>query len=800
MAPVAQSLSNASLLDRLSCNIFITNFPPTVSAKDLWGTCSQYGTVMDVYIPLKLTKLGKRFAFARFRKVSNVDFLIKNLRSVWLGSFHLFANVARFNRENSSGSTQKTSNFNPSPAQQYNGSKPSFASILKDPVVGKCQEDPVMVLERGVVNFDGDSVLLGCVKEFQSLPNIHIACFNEGFSGLKFSYLGGYRALKSKIEWCGLILKASFFVLGPNPTSKGLLANRGKIATVRAKEVTGWIPDFDFGDDNSSTSDDASEKSSDANLNWMDEKNTEVVQDSYQRHENDNACDGNRNATSFKEPSIDSHEQVPSSSGEPFGLDDLISKHQKKQDAVLPEKVLTDPVFPPGFTPLNSVNETTGMEHATNYSSPIQSHKEASNIVLDEGSKASKSCNNSLNGSYQDQADSRVRSSNPSNGFSILERFQEFINIGQAMGYDMKGSKKDFQKIIYSIGENNGQRWQILQISRLKLYGELCLLILLQFRLEVDLEESLIGIDLRLDQGVGLPDDVLNRSKFAQPDWDHVPLVDQFPRVLSSDLSRNLEAVVSSDEIKKAIWDYGSDKTPGPDGFTLDFFKKYWSIVGNDVILTVKEFFFTGSIPNGCNPSFITLIPKCKAKKEKALLFKIDFQKAFDSVRWDHLDDILNKFGFGHTWRRWIKSCLYSSKASILVNGSPTDEFSFHRGLRQGDPLSPFLFILVMESLHISFQRLIDRGVNVGANMKRVSSWDVVINKVTAKLSSWKAKTLSVGGRLTLVKFVLGAIPTYFMSLFKVPEGVLKRLESLQNSFFLGADLGDKKITWVSWR
>nr|GEU93047.1 RNA-directed DNA polymerase, eukaryota, reverse transcriptase zinc-binding domain protein [Tanacetum cinerariifolium] len=326
------------------------------------------------------------------------------------------------------------------------------------------------------------------------------------------------------------------------------------------------------------------------------------------------------------------------------------------------------------------------------------------------------------------------------------------------------------------------------------------------------IQESLLGIDMRLDQGVGLPDDVLNRSKLVRElddlnkkesidlaqkakvkwaiegdenskfyhgivnkkeDWDRVPLVNQFPRVLSSDLSRNLEAVVSSDEIKKAIWDCGSDKTSSPDGFTLDFFKKYWLIIGNDVILAVKEFFSTCSIPNGCNPSFIALIPKvldakllndfrpislvgcqykiigkilanrlsyviddlisqdqsafvkgrqimegpiilneviswCKAKKEKALLFKVDFQKAFDSVRWDHLDDILDKFGFGHTWRHWIKSCLYSSKVSILVNGSPTDEFSFHRGLRQGDPLSPFLFILVMKSLRISFQRLID--------------------------------------------------------------------------------------------
>nr|GFA18676.1 RNA-directed DNA polymerase, eukaryota, reverse transcriptase zinc-binding domain protein [Tanacetum cinerariifolium] len=105
------------------------------------------------------------------------------------------------------------------------------------------------------------------------------------------------------------------------------------------------------------------------------------------------------------------------------------------------------------------------------------------------------------------------------------------------------------------------------------------------------------------------------------------------------------------------------------------------------------------------------IISWCKARKEQLLMFKVDFQKAFDSVRWDHLDDIIGKFGFGIKWRGWIRGCLQSSKASVLVNGSPTDEFYFRRGLRQGDPLSPFLFILVMESLHVSFQRLIDRGM-----------------------------------------------------------------------------------------
>ncbi|GJV26539.1 RNA-directed DNA polymerase, eukaryota [Tanacetum coccineum] len=160
MAPVGSMHSNASLLERLSCSIFITNFPPTLSAKDLWSTCSQYETVLDVYIPLKVTKNGKRFAFARFNKVNDVDLLIRNLRSVWLGSFHLFANVARFNRDTNVGTAQKASTFNPSLAKPTNGSKPSFATILKDPAAGKGPDAPVLVLERGVLNFEGDSVLV----------------------------------------------------------------------------------------------------------------------------------------------------------------------------------------------------------------------------------------------------------------------------------------------------------------------------------------------------------------------------------------------------------------------------------------------------------------------------------------------------------------------------------------------------------------------------------------------------------------------------------------------------------------
>ncbi|GKB74561.1 hypothetical protein Tco_0935973, partial [Tanacetum coccineum] len=200
---------------------------------------------------------------------------------------------------------------------------------------------------------------------------------------------------------------------------------------------------------------DVSVKYSEGTHNWVDENDVEVVEDSFQRQVNDTAREGNSNVDPYKETSAEPQEQVPIPSGDPFVLDALIFNQPKMHDAEVPENVNSEPVFPPGFTPQNSIHEATVMEHVANNSSPIPSHKEASNNVFDEGNNVSKSFNNSHNGSKQDYADSTVRGSNPANGFSILERFQEFINIGQAMGYDMKGSEKDFRKIITSIGEHN---------------------------------------------------------------------------------------------------------------------------------------------------------------------------------------------------------------------------------------------------------------------------------------------------------------------------------------------------------
>ena len=75
-----------------------------------------------------------------------------------------------------------------------------------------------------------------------------------------------------------------------------------------------------------------------------------------------------------------------------------------------------------------------------------------------------------------------------------------------------------------------------------------------------------------------------------------------------------------------------------------------------------------------------------------------------------------------------------------------------------------------------------------------------MIDKVTKKLSSWKAKLLSIGGRLTLLKFVVGSLAIYYISIYKVPATVLKLLEYLRARFFWGADLGERKLHWIAWK
>jgi len=97
-------------------------------------------------------------------------------------------------------------------------------------------------------------------------------------------------------------------------------------------------------------------------------------------------------------------------------------------------------------------------------------------------------------------------------------------------------------------------------------------------------------------------------------------------------------------------------------------------------------------------------------QKQPRILLKLDISKAFDSVSWPFLLEVLQQLGFGQVWRDIISGLLSSSSTQVLLNGVPGDRIHHRRGLRQGDPLSPMLFILVMDVLG----HLITKASSVG--------------------------------------------------------------------------------------
>jgi hypothetical protein len=102
------------------------------------------------------------------------------------------------------------------------------------------------------------------------------------------------------------------------------------------------------------------------------------------------------------------------------------------------------------------------------------------------------------------------------------------------------------------------------------------------------------------------------------------------------------------------------------------------------------------------------LLDLAKRRKDKCLMFKVDFERAYDTVNWHFLEYMMTRMGFAIGWRRWIRACVFQSSMSVLVNGSPTKDFSVGKGLRQGDPLSPFLFLIVAEGLTGLMSKAVD--------------------------------------------------------------------------------------------
>ncbi|GJU03986.1 RNA-directed DNA polymerase, eukaryota, reverse transcriptase zinc-binding domain protein [Tanacetum coccineum] len=239
----------------------------------------------------------------------------------------------------------------------------------------------------------------------------------------------------------------------------------------------------------------------------------------------------------------------------------------------------------------------------------------------------------------------------------------------------------------------------------------------------------------------------------------------------------------------------------------------------------------------------------------KRCALKIDIAKAYDTVSWEFLRNALIKFGFHRRMVDWIYTCISSTTFSICVNGESNGYFKGGRGLRQGDPISPYLFTLVMEVFTLIMAKKVENSTefkyhtgckelklthlcfaddllvichgSVGSinvikesidEFSKVSGLEPnlnkiplitkrlgreeckqLIDKVKNKVKDWKNKVLSYAGRMHLIDSILNSMQVYWASVFLLPKSTVKDIERVLKGFlWCQGDLsrGKAKIAW----
>nr|GEX27699.1 RNA-directed DNA polymerase, eukaryota, reverse transcriptase zinc-binding domain protein [Tanacetum cinerariifolium] len=228
-----------------------------------------------------------------------------------------------------------------------------------------------------------------------------------------------------------------------------------------------------------------------------------------------------------------------------------------------------------------------------------------------------------------------------------------------------------------------------------------------------------------------------------------------------------LETDATLEEIRSTVWDCGNDKAPGPDGFTFGFIKRYWELLKNDIMEFVTRFLDTKKMSMGLHTALMEashsgFIRGIKIGSSNITLSHIFYaDEVVITTKWSstNMDNIIR-----------VLQVLY------LASGL---KINIHKSIFYGVGVLDIEVHTMANNIGCSsgsFQ-FIYLGLPIRANMNLTVNWKILLDRFDARLSKWKANRLSIGGRLTLIKSVLGSLGIYYLSIFKTLKTVLNLLE-----------------------